>query len=961
MKLAVEVVDATGLTPKDGHGSCNPFVQVEFDRQRQRTTTKLKALSPSWNETFLFELSDPSILRDLAIEISVFHDHLADHSTGDPRKVRRRFFASGHGEQHSFLGYARISGDAIASSPSTATVKSFQLKKRGVFSHVRGDIAIRVSVIPDSDKALQGSLVDLWRMKTQKKSEFMPNERLPNPDDYLLKEIRPIIPAFHGRKSSEKTRPGPLYDLVQTMKLFYVHIMKARNLPTSTSPYVETCAFNYQGFTKPSDEDQEPMWNEVFAFPCQNIQSELLRITVKDKGNANDGYVGRISLDLEKCGFFGNLQSSEGYETEDIMGGALPNPDTINNMSIAPQWYKLEDQNEQEFANGEIMISMWLGTQADEAFQDSWRWDKGHIKNNRSMIYYSPKLVYLHLLAIGAKDLVPVGTSRLTNASLKVQIGEQIRQTAPVLIIGAGNPTWNEELIFVATDPSDEPIVITLVDHIAANCEELLGSITLSISNIPRVHELHSKPVQPKWHDLTKPGAQIIAKVQLCVSLDFRYHVIDESPRKSSDFQPASKDLTRSCIGKLEVGIIGIRALVPMKVRKGIPITDAYCVAKYGPKWVRTRTVVDSLSPRWNEQYFWDVFDLCTVFTIAAFDDCRFGPQTSNDARDNRIGNISIRLSNLESGRIYAHSYPLLILLPSGLKKMGELQLVVRFTCSSWVKTMARYGTPLEPKIHYMQPISEALLDGLQRSAVQTICRDILARADPSIPKEVVEYLLESDLSSVWSIRKSKAEFFRVMAVVSGIFSFVKWLNDIRAWKKPIMTVLVDALFVILVCFPWIIPPGIFFSLFLINIWNYKSRPELPQHVDVRLSRLDGSHPDELDEEFDDFPSTRSSDILRMRYDRLRSVLGRVQTVAADCATQGERLRALLSWQDTRATTICVTLLFLTSFSLYLLPSRVTFGIIGLYLLNWPSHDRLPSVPLNFFRRSPGNLDLMLC
>ncbi|KAE9586244.1 putative C2 domain-containing protein [Lupinus albus] len=48
--------------------------------------------------------------------------------------------------------------------------------------------------------------------------------------------------------------------------------------------------------------------------------------------------------------------------------------------------------------------------------------------------------------------------------------------------------------------------------------------------------------------------------------------------------------------------------------------TDAYCMAKYGTKWVHTRTVVNSLSPKWNEQYVWEVYEPSTVITVAVFD-----------------------------------------------------------------------------------------------------------------------------------------------------------------------------------------------------------------------------------------------------------------------------------------------------------------------------------------------------
>jgi hypothetical protein len=35
---------------------------------------------------------------------------------------------------------------------------------------------------------------------------------------------------------------------------------------------------------------------------------------------------------------------------------------------------------------------------------------------------------------------------------------------------------------------------------------------------------------------------------------------------------------------------------------------------------VRTRTILDSLAPQWNQQFSWDVYDLCTVLTIGVFD-----------------------------------------------------------------------------------------------------------------------------------------------------------------------------------------------------------------------------------------------------------------------------------------------------------------------------------------------------
>ncbi|KAL0326371.1 UNVERIFIED_CONTAM: FT-interacting protein 3 [Sesamum radiatum] len=110
----------------------------------------------------------------------------------------------------------------------------------------------------------------------------------------------------------------------------------------------------------------------------------------------------------------------------------------------------------------------------------------------------------------------------------------------------------------------------------------------------------------------------------------------------------------------------------------------------------------------------------------------------------------------------------------------------------------------------------------------------------------------------------------------------------------------------ILVCYPELILPTLFLYLFVIGLWNYRFRPREPPHMDAWLSQAEDAQPDELQEEFEPFPTSRSlsTDIVRMRYDRMRTVAGRVQTVTSDLAMQGERVLALLNWRDPRATTI---------------------------------------------------------
>ncbi|XP_020097783.1 uncharacterized protein LOC109716653 isoform X2 [Ananas comosus] len=84
------------------------------------------------------------------------------------------------------------------------------------------------------------------------------------------------------------------------------------------------------GITKHLEKNQNPSWHQVFAFSKDCIQAN---------------FVGRIVFDL-------------------------------TDVPLAPQWYKLEDKKGDKLSSGvgggELMLAVWIGTQADEAFPDAW-------------------------------------------------------------------------------------------------------------------------------------------------------------------------------------------------------------------------------------------------------------------------------------------------------------------------------------------------------------------------------------------------------------------------------------------------------------------------------------------------------------------------------------------------------------------------------------------------------------
>ncbi|KAI5428741.1 FT-interacting protein 3 [Lathyrus oleraceus] len=1007
LKLGVEVIGAHDLVAKDGQGSSTTFVELQFDDQKFRTTTKYKDLSPIWNEIFYFNITDPSMLPNLNLDACIYHFNNKNNGSKTP------------------LGKVRLTGTSFVSY-SDAVVLHYPLEKKGFFSGTKGELGLKVFVTADPSlrasnplPAMQEPIFDGFINNTD---ESLTQDQIPVPASFtsqilnnVLKKKNESVHTFHNlpksndgkeKKSSNVTfgmqemksgqsapksvkafagaamdyvlketspslgggkvvggrvirgsnkLPSSTYDLVEPMEYLFARVVKARDLPRmdltgSLDPYVVVKVGNFKGTTTHFEKNQNPEWNQVFAFAKDNQQATTLEVIVKDKDMIHDDLVGTVRFDLY-----------------DVPIRVPPN------SPLAPQWYRIVNKNGEVMNNGEIMLAVWHGTQADEAFPDAWHSDAmsptGSFSANyaqiRSKVYTSPRLWYLRVKVIEAQDLVsPDDKSKAVDAYVKVQHGNQVFKTKTVQS-RANNPEWDQSTLFVAAEPFEEPLIITVEDK-----NETIGSIVIPLGSVEK--RADDRSIRSRWYPLArsmssameegekkmkdKERNRFASRIHVSVFLDGGYHVLDESTYYSSDLRPTSRQLWKKPIGVLELGILNAN-VQPTKTRDGRGASDVYCVAKYGHKWVRTRTVVGSLNPKFNEQYTWEVHDPSTVLTLGVFDNGQLND--SDDSKDSKIGKVRIRLSTLETGRIYTHSYPLLSLQSSGLKKMGEVHLAIRFSCTSMTNMINLYFKPHLPKMHYTKPLNIFEQEKMKLQAMVIVVAR-LSRTEPPLRKEVVEYMSDTD-SHLWSTRRSKANINRLKSVFSGLISVGSWLMEISTWKNSVTTVLVHILYMMLVCFPQLILPTMFLYMFIIGLWKWRFRPRYPPHMDTKLSCTDVTNPDEFDEEFDSFPTKKNQDIVRWRYDRLRILAGRVQSVVGDIATQGERLHALLNWRDPRATTIFMLFCFVAAIVLYVIPSQILFLSVGFYLMRHPKlRGKLPPAPVNFFRRLPALTDSML-
>ncbi|KAL5212576.1 hypothetical protein ABZP36_023423 [Zizania latifolia] len=723
--------------------------------------------------------------------------------------------------------------------------------------------------------------------------------------------IREITPHLSG-------------DLVERMEYLYVRVVKARGLKWSgdIDPFAELRLGGYSCTTRHVEKTVSPEWDNVFAFSRERIHAAFLEVFVRGRGVAKEDYVGGTRLDL----------------------AILPDaPVSVQPDSApAPQWYSVFDKKGEH--RGEMMMAVWFGTQADKYFDSAVHADAAFAVDDKlaahiqHKLYAVPRLWYVRVKVVEVREAVFADKARVSEVFVRSRISGQVHRTRT-----STDHRWRDEEnghLFVVAEPFEDHLTMSVVG-VKNGKEEPEGAT--------KVDKFSSK-----------------INVNLC--LEGGYKVLSEPVHYLSDVRPSASELRREPIGLVELGIREAVGLAATRKRDGRGSCDAYCVAKYGVKWYRTRTVTDGLSPRFHQTYHWEVHDHCTVLTVAVFHNSQIGDKgglvAGDPVKDVLLGKVRIRLSTLESGRTYAYAYPLISLHGGGVKKMGELRLAVRFSNSSTLGLLQTYTQPHLPPMHYHRPLTVVQQEMLRREAV-TIIAHRLGRMDPPLRLECVEHLCESHALR-WSMRRCKAHFFRLKEALEPLSAASTWFYHVCRWTNPVTTIAVHIIFAMLVCYPGLILPTFFLYKFLLGMqnylhWQWRHRHKHPWHIDTKVSHAEAAHHDELDEEFDEFPTARPPEVARMRYDKLRSLNARIQEIVGDVATHAERGRLVMSWRDPRATVLYLMACLCLAVITFTVPFQAVALLTGFYLMRHPYlRQRLPDMPANFFRRLPCKVDCLL-
>lgn len=630
--------------------------------------------------------------------------------------------------------------------------------------------------------------------------------------------------------------------------------------------------------------------------------------------------------------------------------------------ALAPRWCILEDQQKRR-CRGELMMSCWIGNQADEAFHEALHLQLGNViigaqytLHTCSRIYIMPRVWCLRLNLVQVEGLILEvdEQSESSDIFITATFGTWTF-TSKLAESDNGNPIWNEKDIFFAVAEPLKQMLVLSVEQGTLTRHKRLGTCVFPVKNART--PLDGAP-DTVTMDVKQNEGFVVGKLSMKVTLDGGYHMFDDDPQYTTDLNPTNSLFWKRKIGIFEMGILNATGLPAMKPHGR---TDAYCVAKYGSKWVRSRTVVNSLSPKWNEQYFWDVYDPATFITISVFDNCQLHEENiAAGAMDTRIGKVRINLSEMERNTVYNYSYSLVELQPSGLKKMGEIQLAFKLTCPCWTNMIKKYTMPMLFPQHFSDPLSPAQLYGLRKQTIMLVSSH-MSKAEPPLRREVVDYMLDSR-ETVWSLRRCRADFERINFFINCLVGIYTYFDDIRKWKDPISPIIAHSfLFIFWFFFHRFLVPAMFIPLIFYVLWQYPFTPKTLSHVDLNLSHVHTASIDELEEEFDPMPSKFEDVILRNRYDRLRVAGGRVVTQMGEFAARMERLQSLFSFQDSTATMLAMILCLITGIVALAVPFKTLVFVWLLYLLRHPMF-RSPFPPFyeNWVSRMPSKLDSMI-
>lgn len=269
-------------------------------------------------------------------------------------------------------------------------------------------------------------------------------------DDYRLKEVLPHLRNCVADGEDNGVDSGYSYDIVHRVGQLFVSVVRVAGLDGSgcSSLYAEAKLGNCKERTTHVEQDSNPFWNSLLSF--SNAQTHYSTIS-------------KLEIQFKGAGMAGDRTNMLGRVMINLFDVPICVP---SDACVAPQWYRLEDMDGIKTMGG-ILLAAWWGLQEVELTEA--------IDDAGPKVDFHPRLWYVRVVVVEANGVWSSNKSRSAEVFVKVTMGNQTMKTKVA-----------HNLLLVAAEPFEEPLIVSLEGMVAINKSELLGSFVIPLTNIGR-------------------------------------------------------------------------------------------------------------------------------------------------------------------------------------------------------------------------------------------------------------------------------------------------------------------------------------------------------------------------------------------------------------------------------------------------------------------------------------------
>lgn len=412
--------------------------------------------------------------------------------------------------------------------------------------------------------------------------------------------------------------------------LLIIHLREGRNLVIrdrsgTSDPYVKF-KLNKKTLYKSKVvyKNLNPVWDESFALPIQNLNHKL-HVKVYDRD----------------------------FTTDDFMGSAVLALRDLELNKTTEKIFKLEDPNSLEDDMGVVVIDFTLSIRQRD--QKSHRWSSrrrlGNLKSNSMQsLKLSESLGKnqlwngnISITLLEGKNIpeggIPATFVRFRLGDQKYRSKTQCRTT---------NPQWRERFDFHYFSGRMGILDIEVCGKENKRHEEVLGTCKLDIAALPME--------QRNRVELSLENSQgsivMLIKITPCTGVSISDLCVCPLGEPTERNQICQRYCLKNSfqnirdIGFLQVKVLKAEDLLAADFSGK---SDPFCVLEVGNDRLQTHTVYKNLNPEWNKVFTFPIKDIHEVLEVTVFDD-------DADRPPDFLGKVAIPLLSIKNGQQTCYS-----------------------------------------------------------------------------------------------------------------------------------------------------------------------------------------------------------------------------------------------------------------------------------------------------------------